>query len=152
MSMEVIVREISICASADRVFDALARPEERVAWWGRATRFSATRMESDLRPGGRWTMWFETPRGPASVNGEYRVVERPRLLEFTWRPSWFDSAESLVRIELEESDGMTRVRLTHSGLRGEADRANSSGWPDLLAAMQAHLELHDRVREVDQGG
>ena len=140
MSKDVIVQEISVCASADSVFDALARPEERVAWWGRARRFRATSMESDLRTGGRWTMWFETPRGSVSVNGEYRAVERPRLLEFTWRPSWFDSAESLVRIELEESDGVTRVRLTHSGLVGEADRANSSGWPELLAALQAHVE------------
>jgi|HubBroStandDraft_1064217.scaffolds.fasta_scaffold01458_12 uncharacterized protein YndB with AHSA1/START domain len=140
MSKDVIVREITIRASADTVFDALARPEERVAWWGRESRFRATRMESDLRPGGRWTMCFETPRGPASVNGEYRAVERPRLLEFTWRPSWFDSAESLVRIELEESDGVTHVRLTHAGLVGEADRANSSGWLDLLAAVQAYVE------------
>jgi uncharacterized protein YndB with AHSA1/START domain len=140
MSTDVIVQEISVRASADEVFDALARPEQRLAWWGRASRFRATRMESDLRTGGRWTMWFETPRGPASVNGEYRAVERPRLLEFTWRPSWFDSAESLVRIELEESGGVTRVRLTHSGLVGEADRANSSGWPDLLAALRAHVE------------
>ena len=140
MSKDVIVQEISVRASADKVFDALARPEERVAWWGRASRFRATRMESDLRAGGRWTMWFETPRGPASVKGEYRAVERPCLLEFTWRPSWFDSAESVVRIELEESAGVTRIRLTHSGLVREADRANSSGWPDLLAAVQAHVE------------
>jgi uncharacterized protein YndB with AHSA1/START domain len=140
MSKDVIIQEISIRASAERVFDALARPEERVAWWGRAGRFRATRMESDLRTGGRWTMWFETPRGPVSVDGEYRAVERPRLLEFTWRPSWFDSVQSLVRIELEESDGVTHVRLTHSGLVGEADRTNSSGWPHLLAALQAHVE------------
>jgi uncharacterized protein YndB with AHSA1/START domain len=140
MTKDVIVQEISIRGSADRVFDALARPEERVAWWGRASRFRATRMESDLRPGGRWTMWFETPRGPARVDGEYRAVERPRLLEFTWNPSWFDSAGSVVRIEIEESEGVTRVRLTHSGLAGEADRANSSGWPDLLAALLAHVE------------
>jgi uncharacterized protein YndB with AHSA1/START domain len=140
MTGNVIVQEISMRASAERVFDALARPEERVAWWGRASRFRATRMESDLRTGGRWAMWFETPRGPARVDGEYRAVERPRLLEFTWRPSWFDSTESLVRIEIEESDGVTRVRLTHSELVGEADRANSLGWPDLLAAMQAYVE------------
>jgi uncharacterized protein YndB with AHSA1/START domain len=154
MSKEVIVQEISIRASADRVFDALARPEERVAWWGRASRFRTTRMESDLRTGGRWTMWFETPRGPASVSGEYRAVERPRLLVFTWNPSWFDSAESLVRIELEESDGVTHVRLTHSGLRTEADRTSNSGWPDLLAAMQSHVErgLQDHLRDVEQGG
>jgi uncharacterized protein YndB with AHSA1/START domain len=143
MNKDTIVQEISIRADAERVFDALARPEERIAWWGRANRFRATHMESDLRPGGSWRMLFETPRGPSSVEGQYRAVDRPRLLEFTWRPSWFDAAESVVRIELEESDGVTRVRITHSGLAGEADRANSSGWPELLAALLAHVEETD---------
>lgn len=140
MNEETVVQEITVHASAHRVFDALARPEERLAWWGRTGRFRTTRMESDLRSGGRWAMWFETPRGPATVAGEYRVVEPPRLLEFTWRPSWYDAPESLVRIEIEEADGVTRVRLTHSGLVGEASRANMSGWPDVLAALRAHAE------------
>lgn len=29
-----IVEEITIDASAERVFEALIRPEERVKWWG----------------------------------------------------------------------------------------------------------------------
>ncbi len=85
-------------------------------------------------------MWFETPRGPATVQGEYRAVQRPHLLVFTWRPSWYDATESLVRIEIEEGEGKSRVRLTHSGLVAEADRTSNSGWPDLLAALRAHAE------------
>ena len=141
---DTIVQEVTIRASADQVFDALARSEERLAWWGRTGRFRTTRMESDLRPGGHWAMWFETPRGPATVQGEYRAVERPRLLEFTWRPSWYDARESLVRIEIEEADGVTHVRLVHSGLVDEADRANNGGWPDVLAALRSHVETASR--------
>jgi uncharacterized protein YndB with AHSA1/START domain len=139
MNDDAIIQEITVHASADQVFDALARSEQRLAWWGRTGRFRAIRMESDLRKGGRWTMWFDTPRGPATVGGEYRAVERPRLLEFTWRPSWYDAPESIVRIEIEEAGGATRVRLTHSGLVAQADRANNSGWPEVLAALRAHL-------------
>ena len=147
MNDDTIVQEITIDASPARVFDALARSEERLAWWGRTGRFRVTRMESDLRLGGRWTMWFETPRGPASVTGEYRAVEPPHRLVFTWRPSWSNDAESLVRIEIEETERGTRVRLTHSGLSTEADRRSNSGWPDLLAALRAHLEAA-RPREA----
>jgi uncharacterized protein YndB with AHSA1/START domain len=140
MNGDTLVQEITIDARADRVFDALARSEERLAWWGRTGRFRATRMESDLRTGGKWTMWFETPRGLATVTGEYRAVEPPHLLVFTWRPSWYDAPESLVRIEIEETERGTRVRLTHSGLVTEADRTSNSGWPDLLNALRAHVE------------
>ncbi|HUB08302.1 MAG TPA: SRPBCC domain-containing protein [Myxococcales bacterium] len=139
MSEDTLVQEITIEAPAERVFDALAQPEQRLAWWGRTGRFRTTRMESDLRAGGAWTMWFETPHGPATVGGVYRAVERPRLLAFTWRPSWYDAQESLVTIELAETGGVTKVRLTHSGLTGAADRASNAGWPDLLAALRGYL-------------
>jgi len=59
-----IVEEITIDASAERVFEALTSPEERVKWWGAEGSFQTTHMESDLRPGGRWGM-----RG-LRVNGE----------------------------------------------------------------------------------
>jgi uncharacterized protein YndB with AHSA1/START domain len=36
---DTIVEEISIRAPADRVFAALASPEERVKWWGAEGRF-----------------------------------------------------------------------------------------------------------------
>ncbi|HEX6895272.1 MAG TPA: SRPBCC domain-containing protein [Bryobacteraceae bacterium] len=40
---------------------------------------------------------------PFHVRGEYRQIERPRLLVFTWLPSWQeDAVESVVRVELEE--------------------------------------------------
>jgi uncharacterized protein YndB with AHSA1/START domain len=144
MNADSIVQEITIRASAEVVFDALAQPEQRLAWWGRTGRFRTTRMESDLRQGGKWTMWFETPHGPTTLSGEYRVIDRPRVLEFTWCPGWYGSSETVVRVELEPTNDGTRVRLTHSKLVTEADRANNTGWPDLLAALRNHLESASR--------
>jgi len=38
---------------------------------------------------------------PFTVAGEYRRIERPRLLIFTWLPDWQEEAlESLVRVPL----------------------------------------------------
>jgi hypothetical protein len=52
---------------------------------------------------------------PFTVKGVYREIQRPRLLAFTWLPSWQEnSLESLVRFDLEEKGGITTVRLTHS--------------------------------------
>src|SRR5499427_9515952 len=119
-----IVKEITIKGSAERIFEALTNPRQRMKWWGAEGRFQATEMESDLRPGGRWVMRGIGMGGkPFSVVGEYRSIERPRLLVFTWLPDWQgDANESLVRFDLEEANGVTTVRLTHSGLVSETSR------------------------------
>jgi uncharacterized protein YndB with AHSA1/START domain len=131
----------AIRSSAERIFEALTNPDQRMKWWGAEGRFQTTQMESDLRAGGRWAMRGSGIGGkPFSVVGEYRNVEGPRLLVFTWLPSWQEKAsESLVRFDLEETDGVTKVRLTHSGLTSEGVRAHQ-GWPQILTWLQAHVE------------
>jgi len=137
-----IIETITIDASADRVFDALVSPDERVKWWGAEGSFQTTHMESDLRIGGRWLMRGLRLNGEHfTITGEYREIVRPRLLVFTWLPDWQENAgTSLVRIDLEENDGVTTVRLTHSGLTTEALRTGHRGWPQILAWLRAHVE------------
>lgn len=139
---DTIVKEITIRAPAARIFEALSNPEQRVKWWGAEGRFQTTHMESDLRPGGKWMMHGVGMGGkPFRVVGEYRNIERPRLLVFTWLPDWQENApETLVRWDLEEKDGVTTVRLTHSGLTTERSRASHRGWPEILTWLQAFVE------------
>jgi uncharacterized protein YndB with AHSA1/START domain len=136
-----IVQEITIKAAAERIFTALSDPGQRMQWWGAEGRFQTTQMESDLRPGGKWMMRGTGLGGkPFHVRGEYRAIERPRLLEFTWFPDWEANAKhSLVRFDLEEHDGVTTVRVTHSGLTREGARAHR-GWPDILQWLRAFAE------------
>jgi len=138
---DTIVKEITIRAPAERVFAALADPDQRVKWWGAEGRFQVTQAESDLRPGGRWVMRGTGMGGkPFSVTGEYREIERPRVLAFTWLPSWQGNAGiSLVRFDLSEKDDVTTVRLTHSGLTAENARAHQ-GWPQILGWLAAYVE------------
>ncbi len=138
---DTIVEEITIKAPAERVFQALTNPEELMKWWGAPGRFQVTNMESDLRPGGKWMM-----RGPSQgrrsfvVRGTYREIDRPRLLVYTWLPDWQeDAAESLVRWDLKEENGVTTVRVTHSGLTRKG-RESHRGWPEILAWLQAYAE------------
>ena len=49
---DTIVQEITINGSAERIFEALTNPGQRVRWWGAEGRFQTTHMESDLRLGG----------------------------------------------------------------------------------------------------
>ena len=98
-------------------------------------------MESDLHPGGKWMMRGNGSGKPFKVSGEYRQIEPPRMLVFTWLPDWQgDAIESLVRFDLEEKNGVTTVRLTHSGLTSESSRASHKGWPQVLSWLQAYVE------------
>ncbi len=139
---DTITAEITINASAKRVFDALTDPAQRVKWWGQKGRFEAERMESDLRPGGHWSMTGTSMGGrPFRVAGAYRIVESPRILAFTWLPSWDEAAtETLVRFDLHEQDGVTTVRLTHSGFASEASRSRHQGWPQILGWLKSYAE------------
>ena len=145
---DTIIKEIIIHAPAERVFEALSNPEQRVKWWGAEGRFQATHMESDLRPGGAWLMrGIAAGDKPFTLRGEYRSIERPWLLEFTWLPDW-QEPQTLVRFDLEEQDGSTTVRITHSGFTDGASRDRYQGWPWLLTLLQAYVENKARGSDV----
>lgn len=136
---DAIVAEITINASAERVFEALVDPRQRIQWWGLQGRFETTHMESDLRAGGAWEMRGKRMDGGLfTLRGEYLRIERPRLLEFTFT-DW-ERAHSVVRFELEETSGVTNVRLVHSGFADTTAREKYQGWPSLLALLKAHAE------------
>lgn len=141
-AIDAIVEEITIKASAERIFEALTDPEQRAKWWGAKGRFETKHMESDLRPGGRWLMSGIGMGGkPFTISGVYGTVERPRVLAFTWLPSWDEEAtETLVRVELDEHDGVTTVRLTHSGFANEGSRARHQGWLQILSWLKGFAE------------
>jgi uncharacterized protein YndB with AHSA1/START domain len=141
-SSDTIIKEIVITARAERIFEALTDPRQRVKWWGAEGKFQATHMESDLRPGGAWLMRGTGMAGePFTLRGEYRSIERPTLLEFTWiHESQQPDLLTVVRFDLTERDGATTVRLTHSGLTTQQSRESYRGWPWLLALLQAYVQ------------
>lgn len=137
---ETIVEEITIKGSAERIFRAIVDPNQRIKWWGKKGVYESTHAESDPRVGGKWLMKGTAKGHDFSVSGEYRQVDRPRLLEFTWIPNWEEgSPESVVRFELNETAGVTTVRVTHSGLT-PAGREAHKGWPQVLGWLRDYVE------------
>jgi uncharacterized protein YndB with AHSA1/START domain len=140
-SNDTIVQEIKINAPAHRIFGALTNPDELLKWWGAKGKFQATHVECDLRLGGKWKMRVRGSGGMEStVAGEYRKIEPPGLLVFTWIREQEDGVETVVRWDLEEHDGVTTVRVTHSGLASESLRARNDGWPLVLSLLHAYAE------------
>lgn len=140
---DAIIQEITIDAPAERIFEALTDPAQVLEWWFSEGNFRATHVKLDLEPGGEWVMEVEGNCGPGSsctvVRGEYVKIARPTLLIFTWNRDGEDFPETLVRWDLEEKDGATHVRVTHSGLVTEAMRMRNSGWPIIQHLLRAYI-------------
>jgi len=138
-----VIQEITINAPATKVFDALTDPDQLPQWWGEDGIYHVRKMERDLKVGGTWRSTGDGADGkPFAVEGVYRVIDRPRVLEYTWNYDWAEKpAETIVRFDLSESGGKTRVRVTHSGFKDQAARdSHGEGWKTVLIWLSGFLQ------------
>ena len=139
-----IVQEVKIKASAERIFAALTKPEELLQWWAAPGKFKIFHAECHLEPGGQWLIRVsgDQPENArtSTVYGEYLTVDPPRTLTYTWIREGENYPETLVRWDLDEKDGFTTVRVTHSGLITEQLRRRNDGWPLIVALLRAYIE------------
>ena len=137
MSVALVVRR-TIRASADQLFDAWTTPEQLRAWWGPRP-VTCSGAEVDLRVGGRYRLQNALPDGSTVViEGEFRVVERPSRLVYTWRMGANENAEeSLVTVRFEARGEATDVIVIHEQIPSEAVRqSHESGWVGCLDGLE----------------
>ena len=140
---DVIVEEIHIRASPERVFRALTDPEELVTWWGDPKQYWSTSWTLDLRVGGRWKSEGRSVYGGSfAIEGEFLEIEQPQKLSFTWVPSWIEVKATKVEIVLEPRGQGTFLRWTQSGFSGypKALEDHRHGLPSVVQWLQAFLE------------
>lgn len=126
-----------IAAPPKTIFDAFIAvyDSQRPDW--------VTGSELDLRPGGRWSVSFQVPGGPAFR--EERVItalERPRRLAYDMTAEYADapSFATIVEITIEAVPGGQRLRLAQRGFPGPAIRDEFAGaWPDVLAELDRRV-------------
>lgn len=132
---------IDIAASPERVFSALST-DEQAQWWGREGMYKTYDYQIDLRPGGKWSCKATTAKGDEwTVGGEYITVETPRILEYTWVPSWDNFQPSRVRMEIEPTATGSRVHLTHTGFEGREGMTDghTEGWVRVFGWLAEYL-------------
>jgi uncharacterized protein YndB with AHSA1/START domain len=139
-----IVKEVTIDAPAEVIFHALTDPGELIQWWGSDDTYHVTEMTADVRVGGKWRTAGKGSDGEAfAVEGVYRAVDRPKLLEYTWKHDWDGGSKdvTVVRIELTERNGATLVRLTHTGFTDEESRQDhNKGWGTVLGWLKEYTQ------------
>jgi uncharacterized protein YndB with AHSA1/START domain len=129
-------------APPEAVFDAWTSAEVIRRWWQAEVGWETSEAEVDLRLGGPVRVVMRDPVKDAEYGGGgyYTEIERPTRLAFTW--IWDgDTRRTLIEIDFQETDGVTTVRFTHSGLWDEeAVRSHEGGWSRILANLERTLE------------
>jgi len=144
---DVVTTEIFIAAPRERVFEALTDPKQATQWWGQSGQYHLTEFHIDPRPGGKWsTTGISARMGNIKVEGEILEVDPPKRLAYTWNPSWM-TRSTKVLWELENQNGGTFLKLTHTGFAGEEDQAtnHSHGWNLAITWLQAFVERGETV-------
>ncbi|MEP6622768.1 MAG: SRPBCC domain-containing protein [bacterium] len=145
-----VTTTVDIAASPERVFSALTDPQELAAWWVAPDTLEQgvdQAWDVDAKPGGEWSMTSTDREGrEAVVRGEYRIVDPPRELEFSWQASWDGYVTSTVRCVLApvivDGEPGTRLRVTHVTSSSLAAHAAVAVMPFGSGASIASLSQH----------
>jgi len=141
MSGETLQIERAFRAPAAAVFKAWTSEEVLRRWFHAEHDWETPEAQVDLRVGGAVRVVMRNPHKGAEYGGggHYTVVEPPARLAFTW--TWDrDDRETLIELEFEEAEGVTTVRMTHSGLLDrEAVRDHEDGWSKCFANLEGAL-------------
>jgi uncharacterized protein YndB with AHSA1/START domain len=129
-------------APAQKVFDAWTSEEVMRRWFHAGHDWETTEAAVDLQVGGAVRVVMRDPHEDAEYGGGglYTEIDPPNRLAFTWL--WDDNPiRQLIEVDFEETDGVTTVRFTHSGLWDEeAVRSHEGGWTKVFDNLRRTLE------------
>ena len=134
---DVVELEIWIAASPAVVYPFLTDQDRLVRWMGIAAKIEAL-------PGGIFRI---DVNGRDVVRGEFVDLIPDRRVVFSW--GWEGSEHGIkpgsttVSIELEPERGGTRLRLRHTGLRGDNREKHARGWEHHTARLKMVAEGGD---------
>ena len=135
----VTVRRV-MDASREEVFDAWLDAGGMREWMcpGLVTHCVAT---MDARPGGQFRIVMHGPDMTIVNTGEFRVLERPAKLQFTWASSRWGLQETLITIDLLQREARCELVLTHERFPADQSAAQlQGGWGRILGLLANRLQ------------
>lgn len=124
----------------EKVWDAWTSPQALKQWFGPDEGKVAV-AETDVRVGGRFHVLFYTLDGDShDVSGEYKTVDRPRKLVFSWAWKSTPERESLVTLTFRPSGNGTEFTMVHGQFFDSTARNNhETGWTGALVKLERFL-------------
>jgi uncharacterized protein YndB with AHSA1/START domain len=130
-------------ASAERVFDAWLDPRTAARWLFRSPDGEDVSAEIDARVGGRFKVVAHRADGAITHVGEYRVIDRPAKLVFTFAVPQFSPEYDLVTVEVRRLDKGCELTLTNEmspAIYEQWGDRTREGWTQLLDGLAVVAE------------
>lgn len=127
-------------AAPEAVFDAWTDADRLRQWFLPGDIKALPVVEVDARVGGRFRIVMQGEEGEYDHTGEYRVVDRPAKLVFTWHSPATQFRESVVTITFEPDGDGTALTLVHEGLP-DADTVekHKDGWSSIVEKLAGYV-------------
>lgn len=136
-------REIS--ATAEELFDAFLDAES-LGEFMRPGSSKHSDVKTDARVGGAFEINMHNNDAVIRHYGEYREIDRPRKLVFTWVSVNTNNQESIVTIQFHALPGRkprTEVVLTQALLPDNQVKGHTGGWTRIVELLDEIYGQHD---------
>ena len=124
------------------VYGGVTEPTRLARWWG-PSGFTVPAVEFDPRPGGGYRIAMQPPDGdPFVLSGEFREVDPPSRLAFTfrWDPPDPDDRETIAALSFIERDDHTELVVAQGEFATHARLAlHEDGWAESLERLERLL-------------
>lgn len=140
MNGQTVTIRRMLSATCEEVFDAWLDAEGMGEWMCPG---SVTSCEVALEPrvGGHFRIVMTAPNAKFVNTGEFRVLDRPAKLQFTWVSSRWAHRETLVTVELHRCEAHCELVLTHERFPLEHSAEQLvKGWTQILEKLDSHFE------------
>jgi uncharacterized protein YndB with AHSA1/START domain len=137
----IVIRRV-LPAPIEEVFAAWIDAEGMRDWF---SPIGSASMTADCRPGGRFRLVMSDESQSIEHTGEYRVVDPPNLLVFTWRSQFTGGRDTLVTVRLKPAGAdSTELELTHELLPMDEVQPHTGGWETILERLQVYVQRRKR--------
>ena len=123
---------------AEMIYDAWLDPESVKIWMYPGEGVSVPNPEIDARVGGKFQFDMEIGGDNRLPHfGEYKVLEKPHKIQFTWNSANTENQDTLVTISIEPIDSQScQLQLVHELFRTEeAKNDHQGGWTNILETL-----------------
>lgn len=121
----------------ERVFDAWLDPSIASRFLFTTAESEVIRCDIDPRVGGGFVIVDRRADGEEIEHvGDYREVDRPRRLVFTFAVPQYDPTVTLVTLEIRPTEEGCELTLLHDGVPQEWAEQDIEGWTMILGALE----------------
>lgn len=144
LATQLTVRR-EIAATAEELFDAFLDADS-LGEFMRPGSAKHSDVTADPRVGGAFEINMHVGDNVIRHHGEYREIDRPRKLVFTWVSVHTKNQESVVTVHFHTLGGSTprtEVVLTHAQLPDDQVKGHTGGWTAIVALLDEVYGAHD---------